>query len=305
MRASATAGIEFFGKAMRYSEIEQYGEQYRLLRLGDCDFEFDVTEVLFELGTPKHLDIVKDALSEIFLGTTATRFRIAVHPPVSRVFRSMSRSGQDEETIRENVAFESALMNDEIVAEDSRRIVSDLRQDQDPRTSPAPGMDSLLVSEVRGQARLRLQGVTSGIPDALPEIISSTEALIAVVRETMSHNALDGYQLSIGLYPSYTKYTVTRDAEWILSQTRGETEEGDVVYFAAHFLEISGVSRVDDVRVRLYGSGVNRELQETLNSIFPERVAVLNPISIVDLETDQFDSDFQFESFVICLGAAL
>ncbi|GMQ82273.1 MAG: hypothetical protein BMS9Abin05_1718 [Rhodothermia bacterium] len=305
MQASATAGIEFSGTTMRYSEVEQYGAQHRLLRLGDCDFEFDVSEVLFELGTQKYLDVVTDALSEIFLGTTATRIRIAIHPQAARVLQSLRFSGANEESIRENVAFESALMHDEVWVEEDRHVMQGRPLSPTSDSAHAPDMESLLVSEISGPVKKRLHEVTSRIPDASPDIISSTEALLAVVRETASKNDFDGYQLSVGLYPSYAEFMVTRGSEWISSQIRSETESGDVAYFALHFLELSGVVREDDVRVRVYGSGASREQQETLTSIFFENISVLNPISIVDLETDQFDSEFQFESFVICLGAAL
>lgn len=305
MRASATAGIEFFGTTMRYSEVEQYGAQHRLLRLGDCDFEFDVSEVLFELGTQKYLDVVTDALSEIFLGTTATRFRIAIHPPTARIFKSLRISGDDDESSQENVAFESALMHDEVWTKEDRQIV--LAQPPSPSTvsAQAPTLEPILVSELSGPVRQRLYAVTSGIPEASPNVISSTEALLAVVRETASKDDFDGYQLSIGLYPSYTEFTVTRGREWILSQVRSEIERGDVAYFAVHFLGLSGVTMVNDVRVRIYGTGVSQEQLETLGSVFFDRVSFLNPISTVDLETDQFDDEFQFESFVVCLGAAL
>ena len=305
MRVSATAGIEFSGTTMRYSEVEQYGAQHRLLRLGDCDFEFDVSEVLFELGTQKYLDVVTDALSEIFLGTTATRFRIAIHPQAARIFKSLRYSGADEDTIRGNVAFESALMHDEVWAEEDRHVIEGRPQSPTSDFAHALNMESLLVSEISGPVRERLQEVTSGIRDASPDVISSTEALLAVVREAASKNDFDGYQLSIGLYPSYTEFTITRGSEWISSQIRSETERGDVAYFSLHFLELTGVMLEDDFRVRVYGSGASLGQRETLASIFLENVSVLNPISIVDLETDQFDSEFQFESFVVCLGAAL
>ncbi len=48
MAGTSTAGVEFSRDLMRYAEVEQNDGHLRLLRLGNCAFEFDAEAVLFE-----------------------------------------------------------------------------------------------------------------------------------------------------------------------------------------------------------------------------------------------------------------
>ena len=47
METPARAGIDVYGSALRYVELERFGARYRLLRLGRCDFDFDIVVMVW------------------------------------------------------------------------------------------------------------------------------------------------------------------------------------------------------------------------------------------------------------------
>ncbi len=302
MQASATAGIEFYGAAMRYSEVEHYGRRYRLLRLGDCDFEFDVSEALFKTGEEKYLEIVNDAVAEIFLGTTATRFRMVVHPQTARVFNSIAETGTEEPVVSENVAFESAMLHEQIVGTDGR----DVLRGAEIIDGGEPRIESLHVTEIGASVRRRFDRIVSGIPDIEVETISSSLAVSNILQKlSRKRERPDEFELSIGLYETCTEFTLLRDGQGLFAQHREETDPGDVAYFALHVLNLSRKTKSTSTGVQVYGTEVSDETMGTLETVFGRKLSVLNPIPVMDLNTDQFDENFRFESFVACLGAAL
>ena len=52
MDVRARAGIDIYGTVLRYAEVEQRGPRYRLLRLGSCDFDFDIAEAVLQGNPP-------------------------------------------------------------------------------------------------------------------------------------------------------------------------------------------------------------------------------------------------------------
>ncbi len=84
-----TAGLELTGSVLRYTEIEQTGPSVRLLRLGNCDFEFDAQADLYSAGDSAHLEPIGEALADVFERTTASVFRFAVPPFCLTSFTAM------------------------------------------------------------------------------------------------------------------------------------------------------------------------------------------------------------------------
>ena len=300
MRASAKAGIEFTGAVMRYSEVERYGSRFRLLRLGNCDFEFDVSEVLF--GSGEYLDSVAEAVSDVFSGSAATTFRIAVHPPAASVFTSAAPAGMSEALQREHLSFEAALLHPDESSGRNVRIY--LGQD----ISHADGSDSrrVQIAYISTVAQDRLRKATSRISEADVEFIASSEAVARVIEKMGSREKpTSENQLAVGLYDAYTEFTVMQNGKWIFGQERQETNPSDIAYFALFVLQASGLNVSETVDVRLYGDRMKAEARSDLYRVFGDHLSLLNPISILDLQADQFDEGFAFESFVPCLGAAL
>jgi len=108
MDARVRAGIDLCGTTLRYAEVERYeaasssawaaeggggfpragsrgrdaSGRHRLLRLGSCDFDFDVTRVLWEArAEQQHVDTLGRALADVYENASAETLRVVVHPP--------------------------------------------------------------------------------------------------------------------------------------------------------------------------------------------------------------------------------
>src|SRR5690606_27552183 len=86
MEAHVRAGLDICGAVLRYAEIEQYGSRHRLLRLGSCDFEFDLVDDVLSGDDEEKLTAAAGALEEIFSGSVAGTLHITLHPPLCYSF---------------------------------------------------------------------------------------------------------------------------------------------------------------------------------------------------------------------------
>ena len=196
MQAIARAGVEFHGSAMRYAEIEQTGDDFRLLRLGDCQFEFDAYEVLFSGGPDAFLDTISEAVAEVFEGSSARVFRIVVHPPVIKSFSSSFPDESDENVVEEQIIFESALL-------DVERDVAGLRSTTFATLAAGGPYKRVHIAHLTADIESRLNNVflKAGWPDL--DIISSSEAAASVTGKLSegSENSLEPI-LSLGIFES-------------------------------------------------------------------------------------------------------
>ncbi len=298
MQAIARAGVEFHGSAMRYAEIEQTDGDFRLLRLGDCQFEFDAYEVLFNNGPDAFLDTISEAVEEVYQGASATEFRIAVHPPVVKTFLSSYPNDSDKLIAREQLIFESALL-------DIDRDVSGLRSTELAVVDVDTPHKTVHVTHLASGVERRLKAVfeKAGWPEL--EILSSSEAAAAVTRK-ISQVAPDTRApvLALGIFKNYSLYTIVRNGEWIFDQVRPETNPSDVAYFAMHALSMADVSLADLGMISHYGSEDLYSASGILNSVFDVPVHIMNPMETVGLKGNAFEKEFAQTAFAICIGAA-
>lgn len=287
---------------MRYSEVEQYGSRYRLLRLGNCDFEFDVSDVLFGSGSEEHMTSISDAILDVFSGAASTVFRVVLHPPAAGIFTSHVPAGMSDAGRRDHLSFESALLQ----AGDSSDPYVRIYPGRDFTSGAATESLPLQVAQIADTASKKVMTVLGRIEDADIELIASSEAVGRVVKALFPGSSETGMTtLALGVYDEHTEYTVMKDGKWLFGQEREETDPADTAYFSLLSLETAGVIGSSDTQIRLYGERILPDTSAVLQQFFPARVDLLNPISVVDLRADQFDDGFAFESFVPCLGAAL
>ncbi len=321
MLTSASAGVEFLGSGMRYVEIEHSDGGYRLLRLGDCDFEFDVHEVLFGSGPEAYLDTIAEAITEVFDGSVADVFRVAVHPPASRSFMSsvFGPAGASGESARkEQLVFEAALLDvdrDVVALRAASGIaVSDAQEGGLPS---AGGVDVAVsarepvsrrnhVSHISSATHERLEEVFSRAGRKNLETISSSEAVARVLREvSLAQNQSKKSVMSVGVFNDYSMYTLMRDGEWLFSHQRAETEPEDVLYFALQMLRLAQEQISDVGLVALFGSRNTENLAGVLGKFMEPPIENINPLSVVDLKGNSFQKDFAHFAFTMCIGAAL
>jgi hypothetical protein len=298
MQAIARAGVEFHGSAMRYAEIEQADSDFRLLRLGDCQFEFDAYDVLFKDGPAAFVETVSQAIEEVFEGSAASEFRIAVHPPVVKSFLSSFPVDSSETNTREQLVFESALL-------DIERDVSGMRSSELVVTADDPVHRRVHVAHLTSNVHARVSAVFSAAGWKDYQIISSSEASARLTQKlsTDSHGA-DATYLSLGIFNDYSLYTIVKNGEWIFDQVRPETDPTDVAYFAMHALAMADVSISDLTLVSHFGTQDLYTASGVLNSVFEAPVHVMNPIETVGLRGNAFEKDFAQTAFSVCIGAA-
>jgi len=321
MLTSASAGVEFLGSGMRYVEIEHSDDGYRLLRLGDCDFEFDVHEVLFGNGPEAYLDTIAEAITEVFDGSMAEVFRVAVHPPASRSFMSsvFGPAGVTSESARkEQLVFEAALLDvdrDVVAVRAASGIaVSDVQEGGLPSTvgvdiavsAQEPVSRRNHVSHISSTTHERLEDVFARAGRKNLETISSSEAVARVLREvSLVQNENAKSVMSVGVFENYSMYTLMRDGEWLFSHQRAETEPEDVLYFALQMLRLAQEQLSDVGLVALFGPGNTEHLAGVIGKLIEQPTENMNPLSVVDLKGNSFQKDFAHFAFTMCIGAAL
>ena len=86
MEHQAFASIDLSWATLRYAEAMHTPDGIRPLRLGSCDFDFDITRELLHDEAPQHLGVVTQALADVFSGSTVHPLRVVVHPPNAHAF---------------------------------------------------------------------------------------------------------------------------------------------------------------------------------------------------------------------------
>ncbi len=318
MQTSASAGVEFLGSGMRYVEIEQSDGNYRLLRLGDCDFEFDAHQVLFGGGPEAYLETIAEAISEVFEGSTASIFRVAVHPPASRTFMSSIFSIAGESARKEQLVFEAALLDvdREVVALRAASGVafsgaesggSSHGGSHDIEIATAESVSNRNhVSHISSATHERLEDVFVRAGRENLETMSSSEAVVRVLQElSLKPDQKNKSVLSVGVFENYSMYTLVREGEWLFSHQRDETDSEDVLYFAIQMLRMAREQPSDVGSVLLFGSANSDDLAGVFEKVITPSVDNINPLAVVNLKGNSFQKDFAHSVFTMCIGAAL
>jgi hypothetical protein len=302
MRTGATAGIEFISSSMRYAEVEQIGNHFRLLRLGNCDFEFDVADVLFGSGSSVYLDTISRAVGEVFEGSSAATLRVTVHSPAAHQFGSAAQQNLSDALRQDHAVFDAAIVTGHEVDPEAVRSSPGAAQG----TDFGDEVELLQVAALQPEPKERLSVALSrvGIPNI--ELISDSEAVSRVIRALCGiENGDFGTTLAIGIFPWHTCYTVYTNGLWVFGQDRTESDSDDILYFSTFVCRQAGFSPEKISRVFVYGETALEKGSESLKRVYSERVEILNPISILNLSPDQFADGFGFQTIVSCIGAAL
>jgi hypothetical protein len=168
----------------------------------------------------------------------------------------------------------------------------------------SPG--STPVFEIPGRIVRRIDSVAAGLGDIEIDVLPDA---IAIARLVERIHAQEGHakriEFLIGLRSAGTDYTLVYGPFPEYHQSRFEKETGDVVYFAVRSLELALVDLRDVARVSLYGTNANESAREALARVFGSGVGAMDPVAMLDLDSDRFETGFPFEAFAVCLGAAL
>ncbi len=304
MEAHARAAIDVYDRILRYAEVEQYGSRYRLLRLGSCDFDFNVAEELVSTSDGGNLATVTDALLDVYSGSVATTLSVTVHPPQCYSFFSPHPAQSDAQARRAGLQKEAVLLTG---TEAPVHITVDTVRSQ--TLGSGDEVDWMHVLAVDERTQQRIDEVAQSLPQ--PELrlmvgMHAAASTMGRLQRWTSGDAVRGpFALAIGWYARHVEYTLCREGQWFFSKHTDAAPPIDVAYFSAAMLEYLRLTPPQVRRLYVYGNDVDLSLFSDLETVFDLEVHRLNPLAVLDLDPGSLASDFEVEAYVGCVGAAL
>lgn len=286
----ARAGIEIYGRVMRYAEIElsprgANGEAptRRLVRLGACDFDFDVADALLTLVGPTHLDTITTAVREIFEGSKAPVLRAVVHPWNSTSFFSPLPAGMPPSERFEQLRQEAAMLSDASVARPVRVKATPVRIEMQPDGRETHWHHVLRLPD---GIHARVEHVARDFSAAAEEgarpheFVDATGAAAAVVAHLVRGRDGDSFALALGVYGDRMEYALCQGSTWHFGHhaEAGALEDG--AYFGAALLDQLGVSPSSVDRLFLYGDDVDSEAVSGVEDLIGIDAEALNPLGV-------------------------
>lgn len=304
MDAHARAAIDIYDRVLRYAEVEQYGSRYRLLRLGSCDFDFDVGHELVIPENGKQLLTVADALRDVFSGSVAATLNITIHPPRCFSFFSPLPTDSDAGDRKIRLQQEAALLTG---TEESVHITADAVHTQALKSGGE--VDWVHVLAVDEAVQSRVERLASKLPQPRRRLMVGMHAAASTIarlqRWPSGESRRGPFLLAIGWYADHVEYTLCQDQQWYFSKHTEAVPPVDVAYFAAAMMDHLRLKPSQVRRIYLYGNGIDLSLFSDLETVFELEAHRLNPLSVLDLDPGSLASDFDAEAYVGCVGAAL
>jgi hypothetical protein len=306
MDAQARAGIDLYGSGMRYAEVEQIDGRYRLLRLGSCDFEFDVAHEVFENREPAHLETVSEAIGDVFSGSVASEVRVVTHPPEGLAFFTPVAAGTPAPAAETQLRREAALLT-----EGGRfggvHLTSDVACE-----ATLPDGETVTWHQVLAMPRVihtRFEQVLRVLPAHAFRLMTSMHGVANTLNRLVSKGLAPPedapYTLSLGWYPTHVECLLTRMGQWRFSQHFDPGAPADAAYFTLALLDHLGLTPSEVGRVFFYGVELKVGAFELFENLFESMPVKLNAIPVVDLDPSSLSSEFDVEAYAPCIGVTL
>lgn len=310
MESEVRASIDVQQEVLRYAEVECYGEQRRLLRLGSCDFSFDAAKELSEGGNAEHLDTMAGALEDVFAGSSVRRFNLVLHPPACYSFFTPVPAGFSASERKQRLQEEASLLA-QAHAGTTLRLTEDALYQETLEEEQVTWYHVLVVEEGLWK---RLQHLLGNVPSLEHRTMLSMQGAAQAVtmlaqkgppRERPRSPAEAPYTLALGWYPTHVEYTLCREGSWYFSHYTPSGSPTDCAYFAITLLNRLELMPQAVNQLYLYGNTVDVTQFDLLEQIFgiePERLSALH---LVDVNPERFSVRFSPEAYATCIGAAL
>jgi hypothetical protein len=298
MAGISTAGVEFSRDLMRYAEVEQHDGHLKLLRLGNCEFEFDAEAVLFEGKEPALLDAIRDAMRDIFRDTEATGFRFVIPSRWQTRFTTAVPMEADVNLRSSLIGYETRLFTEN--REGGDIFPAHLR------SNPDSGAQMFAVSHIDDAVSTSVKALHSVFPESSFELAPSMMAATLAFRHVAHRRQLpSSHYLLVGAGTGHTDYILMKGAEPLTQESVNVSLPRDQAYRALLCSSRHGISWQDIKRVFVYGSPSEDALLTALKEAFGPSVERINPGVVVGLEADHFGDSFPIEAFLPVMGAAI
>lgn len=326
-RPSATdsrfrAGIELAGHTLRYAEVELGPRQRnldtlaaapgpRLVRLGACDFEFDVAGAILDPAGPTHLETVATAIDEIFDGSTAERLCVAVHAWHATSFFSPLPAGMPAADRFEQLRQEAAMLSGARLARPVRVSATPLRLETRPDGRAYHWHHVLRLPEA---VHARMAHVARRLGDGAGHAFvdaSGAAARVAVGLRPEREHKMEvetpddvPYAMAVGVYGDRFETALCRGSTWHFSHWAEAPADSDATYFGAALLERLGIAPGGVRRLYAYGDAPGRGAVAAFETLLATEAQPLDPLRLFRLVRSQADPH-ALSAFAPCVGAAL
>lgn len=300
METYARAGVDVYGRSLRYVEVERYGDRYRLLRLGRCVFDFEVIATIYEGTHREHLDTLSEALEDVFEGSVASRLHVTLHPPDCYSFFSPQTVGLSAEESQERLHRDAALL---MQAQNAPpwHLTPDLVWADDETV----WFHALVLEE---PFQKQLDQVLRPLPfehhRLMVSMQAAAEAITQLGRRSKSAASAQqpSYELAVGWYPTHLEYTLCRRGHWHFSQFADASDPADSTYFAAALLNRLGLPLSNIAQVYVYGEAEDLSAFEGLELVLQTTPQRLDPFTLIDLDAAHA-ADFDAHTYALCIGS--
>ncbi|HET6569604.1 MAG TPA: hypothetical protein VFG50_16685, partial [Rhodothermales bacterium] len=287
-----------------------YGDRYRLLRLGSCDFDFDVSFELLQSPHATNLQTVTEAVRDVFAGSVSEQLNIALHPPGGYSFFTPLPAALSEAERGARIDQEIDLLTRAPGGTTSLRVASDLVYEE--KMGDGRDVSWYHVWAMHDTIHNRFEQIFQALPYPANRLRLSMQAAAAVIGNLDGRlggrapaSGKPAYVLVIGWYGSHVEYTLCRDGRWYFSHYGTEHGPADSAYFAVTLLQRLGIAPGDVTGVFAYGRDVAHTDLSVFGAVFDLQPERLNPMQVVDLDPGSLSADFDAEAYVPCIGVAL
>lgn len=306
MDIRAQAGIDLYGTVLRYAEVERYGSQFRLLRLGSCDFEYNLLAEVFYTPDSPHLETIAEAIGGVLEGCAASQVRLAIHPPESYSFFTPLPSNSPTLVYRDRVRSEIELLTQQPIG--AVHLAAEAARTE--TLEEGERVDWFHVMAISQGVQKRLKELVRRLPNTSLRSVSSMHGAVQAVRylENRSANALlmdSGFSLVVGYYPSHIEYSVCQQGTWYFSHHTRPATATDSVFLALTLLRQLRVEVQAFQRIYVYGVAVDPAVFEIFQKVMRVVPEPLDPMQLMDLEPGSLPADFDVKAYVPCIGIAL
>jgi hypothetical protein len=316
------AGIELAGHTLRYAEVDLGPRQRdldtlaaapgpRLVRLGACDFEFDVAGAILDPAGPTHLETVATAIGEIFSGSTADRLCVAVHAWHATSFFSPLPAGMPATDRFEQLRQEAAMLSGARLARPVRVSATPLRLETRPDGSEYHWHHVLRLPEaVHARMAHVSRRLGEGADHAFVDASGAAGRVAVGLRPEREHtveieNPADvPFVMAVGVYGDRFETAICRGSVWHFSHWAEAPAPADATYFSAALLDRLGIEPRAVQRLYAYGDLGDGATVAALETLLATEAQPLDPLRLFRLVRSQADPQ-ALSAFAPCVGAAL
>lgn len=306
MNIQAAAGIDINGTGLRYAEVQRRPDGHRLLRLGSCDFDFDVAHEMLHAETPENLEVVAEALQDVFRGAVSRTLRVSFHPPDVYAFTTALPNDLPASARQQRLNQETALL---VGAETSDGLYISSQALQAEALPEADDLDWMRVLALPDAVQERFERVLAPLPHTDHHWMLSTEGSAGVAQwmeqQAPENRTYAPFTLLIGWYGAYAEYALLHYSDWYFGHHAAMGSANDCAYFSAALLDQLGIQQSEVGRIFLYGKDIDLGAFAPLQAVFGVAPDVLDPLAIVGVDPHRLEGDFSPEVYAPCIGAAL